>query len=476
MQSQRACAFIHASDFHLEQPPYGLADVPPDWRDRLLDCVHQGASRVFDAVLAHQADFLVLSGDILDWRAAGPRAVAFLLEQFHRLADAGINVYWAGSAIDAPDRWPTELTLPDNVHRFSPGHMDEFIVRRGGKPVARLVGTSRHRSRGARHGEWQLEVSPLFTIAVLHGTPSEESLKKRDIHYWALGGSHAAETVLPDEHRISRQPGTPQGRCPHEEGPHGCTLVEVDSDRRISLRPLETDVLRWHHETIALEPATDAEELELILHDRATSLVQAHPGLTWVIHWTIRSATGQGTSVLSSIGGVKQSPVMYQLRREGLDQRLLEGLRAQFGKPAPFEQDAQISAKTPLGQKATLGQKAGFGQKTALDQKVPLVPKATFGQVWSSGLDVEPSAAFPGAWYEQESFLGDFLRAVRHYQARPDERIDLGSALGDEPGEHLRQLTCLNDGATRQRVLQHVAQLGVDLLGGDLLGGKEAKA
>ena len=98
--------------------------------------------------------------------------------------------------------------------------------------------------------------------------------------------------------------------------------------------------------------------------------------------------------------------------------------------------------------------------------------QSQFGhQAWSAPLEIEPAETIPAPWYEQESFLGDFLRALKHYQTHPDEQIDLAAALGDEPVEHLRQLTRLHDAATRRRVLQHVAQMGVDLL-----GGKEAKA
>lgn len=416
MPGERAFSFVHASDFHLEQPPYGLAEASPEWRTRLLDAVQQSASRVFDTVLAHHADFLVLSGDIVDWRAAGPSAAAFLIDQFQRLADAGVGVYWAGSALDSPDRWPAELSLPENVHRFPTGHCEEFVVRRQGKPIARLVGVSRHKSRSPRPQDWQLEISPLATIAVQHGGVSEEALKRRDIHYWAVGSGHAAETLLSDETRIVRQAGTPQGRSPHEAGAHGCTLVDVDTDRGMILRSLDTDVLRWQNEIVVLDPGTTAEELELMLHDRVETLVQANPGLSWLIHWTVQPPSGDPGKVLAAL--------LYDLRREGLSRKLLEGMRTQF-----------------------------------------------HDQAWFTGLEIEPSAAFPAGWYAQESFLGDFLRAVQRYQSHPDERIDLASALGDEPGEHLKQLTCLNDGVARQRVLQHVAQLGVDLL-----GGKEAKS
>ena len=69
----RPFRFIHAGDFHLETPWGGVVEVPDQLRAPLIDSPYAAAARVFDTVLAEEADFLVLSGDIfhVEHRAAG---------------------------------------------------------------------------------------------------------------------------------------------------------------------------------------------------------------------------------------------------------------------------------------------------------------------------------------------------------------------------------------------------------------------
>ena len=78
--------FIHASDFHLEAPVYGLAEAPEPLREVLLEAPYRAANNVFDAALRHEVDFLVLAGDVVAPEAAGPRALIFLRDQFALLA------------------------------------------------------------------------------------------------------------------------------------------------------------------------------------------------------------------------------------------------------------------------------------------------------------------------------------------------------------------------------------------------------
>src|SRR5947208_10171007 len=135
--AHRAFSFVHASDLHLETPPYGLAEIPEHLRDNLLEAPYRAAERVFDLALSEKADFLVLSGDVLAASRTGPRGPSFLVKQFQRLRDRDIAVYWAAGQAEA-DGWPTHIDLPDNVHRFS-ASVREFTHRRGGLAVAHLV-------------------------------------------------------------------------------------------------------------------------------------------------------------------------------------------------------------------------------------------------------------------------------------------------------------------------------------------------
>ena len=136
--------FIHASDFHLERPLMGVAEVPDHLRELFLEAPYTAARRVFDAALAEDANFVVLSGGIVVPPDTGPRGPLLLAEQFARLAERGIGVYWAGSPIDPPEAWPAAVKLPQNVHFFPRGQVENLLVR-------------------ARRGRWRGWPAPVAT-------------------------------------------------------------------------------------------------------------------------------------------------------------------------------------------------------------------------------------------------------------------------------------------------------------------------
>ncbi len=86
--SNRPFRFLVAGDFHLEQPLGGVAEVPDHLRELFLDAPYTAARRAFDAALAEDADFVLLTGDILRPSDTGPRGPLFLVEQFLRLSRA----------------------------------------------------------------------------------------------------------------------------------------------------------------------------------------------------------------------------------------------------------------------------------------------------------------------------------------------------------------------------------------------------
>lgn len=399
--------FVHASDLHLELPPLGLAEVPEHLRELFTESAYWAAQRLFDTVLAEEAEFLVLSGDVLHGRHTGPRGPVFLLEQLRRLAERGIPVYWAGGSVDPPEAWPAAVRLPGKVHRFRRGKVEEFLHQRDGTPVARLIGISRDRRCSVRASDFHADGSGLFTIAVVHGAAEAAALKAREIHYWALGGRHQRSTLC-NAPRPAHYPGSPQGRRPEEPGPHGCTLVEVDEHGQSRLSLLPTDVMRWVGERIVVDEATGRDDLESMLRERMQTLVETTPAVDLLVSWTV---AGSG-------------PLPAQLRRGGLEAELLGWLRREYG----------------------------YGPPAA----------------WSVSLDVEPAATFPPEWYEQETIRGEFLRAIRRLQVNPDEPIDLESYMAEEYlAGVLSPAATIGQKPARDRVLREAAWLGVDLLSGE---------
>jgi DNA repair protein SbcD/Mre11 len=430
--AHRPFRFIHAGDFHLERPLAGVAEVPDHLRELFLESPYTAARRVFDAALTEDVQFVVLTGGICTPSLSGPRGPLFLAEQFVRLAQRGIGVYWAGSMIDLPDAWPAAVRLPQNVHFFPQGRVEELMVQDSAGPLARLAGTSCDDRRPWRAADFQpgaegdpkgdspifagakigtVPTAGLYTIAVAHGEIDLAVAQTRGLHYWALGGRHDRSTPLTGPQAV-HYCGTTQGRRPDEAGVHGCTLVQVDEQRQTRTSLIPTDAVRWMGERLAIDDGTTAADLETRLRDRLGALVDGAPNVATLISWTL---SGHG-------------PLLGPLRRGTLAGELLQRLRGDYGYRSP--------------------------------------------PAWSVSLGVEPAEMLPPEWYEQETIRGDFLRAIRRLQMNPGEPLGLDRYVSEpHRAGTLAALVALDAGPPRDGVLREAAALGVELLSGETENG-----
>ncbi len=393
--------FVQAGDFHLELPLSGLAEIPPQLRDVLVDAPFQAAEGVFHAALSEGVDFLVLCGDLLDAVRTGPRGPRFLQEQFERLAEREIAVYWAGGPVDPVEAWPEVVPLPENVHRFPTAEVAEFLFDRGARPPVRLLGRGRGEEARLRPGEFRPPDDAHFTIAVAHGKAPAAALERAGVDAWALGGRHTAKT-LRTEPAFIHYAGSPQGRKPTETGPHGGTLVEVDGHGRVRQRMLPTNTVRWCDERIVLPADARRSDLEHEIDERTARLTAAAGETELLIRWTI----------------LAEGPLLTDLRRGTLAVELVNAHRTRSaGRPG----------------------------------------------AWSVDLVAGPAGGIPDAWYRQESVRGDFLRslaALAESGAPPIGEDDLPEGIDAELAEAL--LCC--QGAARSRLLEEAAQWGADRL------------
>jgi hypothetical protein len=398
--------FVHAGDFHLERPPGGLAEVPEHLRVTIGEAPYRAAERVFDTAIKHRVDFLLLAGDVVAPHIAGPRSVVFLNEQFAKLADAGIRVYWAGSPTDDFDRWADLWPLPDHVYRFPTDRVERIIHHRAGEPLLQILGGSSGRLSGQRigriHGSDFVADGDLFAVAVAHGAVDSDSLARRPIPYWALGGEHARRSLLGGT-VTAHYCGSPQGRTPDETGPHGCTLVQVDDERRVRTTFVPTDAVRYCHERITLDSTVPGHSLISTIQERLSELLTDPFGPDLLIHWTLF-----GNDALAQ-----------ELRSAG-SAELLAKLRTDHGSKHPA--------------------------------------------AWSVEIDLG-TAHVAAEWFEEDTLLGEFLRSVKHCLEHPDERINLEDFLAERHlAGNLAHLASLNDSDLRRRVLTDAAALGIQLL------------
>lgn len=398
--------FVHASDFHLERTLGGLVSVPTWLRDDFIDAPFQAAENVFEVALKEDVDFVVLSGDILDVETAGPRAIDFLLRQFHRLLESKIKVYWSGGKVDDPDLWPAEITLPKNVHVFPTGGSQSVEYKRKKRVVATLVGRSCLTADKCRAADFSAPQSTGAKIAVAHGKFDKRSLQKQSFDYWALGSRHNEKTLY-QEQSAARYSGSPQGFTPEEVGPHGCSLVTIEHGR-VSCRNTPTQVIRWHREPIQLSADASRKDLEHSIRNQLKTLRSTRKGEDLaLITWTV-SCNGLLSKDLRN-GSTCTSILKSVTRDEGETDR-------------------------------------GFV---------------------SVAIENEPRT-IPDSQFEEESIMGDFLRTIRDYENEPDRIIDLAEYLPETTIRHevVSALTMASP-ADRKAILRRVAALGVELLSGE---------
>lgn len=402
--SEYGFRFLQASDLHLEQPIRGLTEIPDHLRDVIIDAPLVAAQRVFDTALRERVDFVILSGDIVAPRLAGPRAVAALVSSFERLNEAGIAVYWAGGGVDPPDHWPTAARLPSGVQVFPRSMTEEFTHIRSDKPIATILGRSADASIKWTPSDFQSEAGHLFNIVVLHGEYELSTLSRDHIDFWAMGGRHEQATLR--DTRPVHYTGTSQARSPKETGPRGCTIIHVDADRRVRTTFCPTDAIRFFHEVIELDDASTKAELEKELISRCQS-IQTHCGRPAMTTWELR-----GSSQVVPLGKQRQ-----------LAGELTDMLRTRFGKGA-----------TP---------------------------------VWTIDFEFahEP---LPAAWHDEDSLLGDYVRLVRDHGQNYTDWSQVVPAGVVWPDAFESGLPASTDQPTWEARMQQASVLGAQLLSGEL--------
>jgi exonuclease SbcD len=419
----RPFRFLQASDFHLDQPPHGLAEAPDHLLELLADAPYRAATRVFDLALSEEVDFVLLAGGLVDPHRAGPRGLKFLGEQFARLAEREIAVYWATSKSDAREQWPSNLRWPPNLHLFPGGRVERMVHARRSEPVCQIAGYSIDAASmidpealpSALHDELAAgRRSDLFAIVVAPHKLDPSMLAEMPVRYWAFGGDSTGSTLLDlaDPQRTARLSGSPQGRSPDATGPHGCTIVLVDEPGRFRIDTMPTDVVRWLHERVEVTATMTRSELDHLLHERVKAFIATTPDRALLIRSTL----------------VGEGPLLTTARRTGLAAELASSLRVEYGFRSPA--------------------------------------------VWTTSVEVEPPA-LSETWFEQETLLGDFVRAIRGHE-RSDAPLDIRAYLSEQQlSGPLVGYGAVVEPAARRSILRRAGWLGSDLLRSDYVGAKE---
>ncbi len=394
--------FIHASDFHLDLPMKGLTEIPGHLVETLASAAYTSAQKVFDLAISERVDFVILSGDLYDSELSHARASAFLLNQFQRLADKNITIYWCAGETDHPDRWPGAIELPENVITFSTSLVEQVEHRREGVKIARIMGSG-HDARRNEFENFTAPDSELFNIAVSYGELDESQIAGTRIQYWAMGGKHKVFKSEKTETIIS-YPGTPQGRSPREHGPHGFNVGRVDSSGKLRVQMVECDRVRWVNQKVVIQENVQINELKNELGERALKIIADSTEQLVLCQWQF----------------LTEGEFNPRLRGREWRDSLLKWLRDEFGR--------------------------------------------TDRSLWSSAVKIEPPQTLPLEWYEEDTILGEYLRATGRYQSDVSLKLNFHEHMPNTVENSLSQSFASLGEGQRDEVLRRATLLGIEYL------------
>ena len=394
--------FVHASDLHLDQSMRGLAELPKHLIEVLANAPYTAAEKIFDVAVGERVDFVLLSGDLFDSESGSARAAAFLLNQFERLKEKDIQIYWCAGETDHPDRWPSSIELPDNVMTFSSALVEQVDHRRDGKTIARIFSSGYDPKRRSADAFAALD-RDIFSVALGHGEFDSTTVGGNNIQYWALGGRHKASKLeKPDS--VVVYPGTPQGRSPKESGIHGFKLCRVDSAGKIRVQTVESDRVRWLPQKVAIDEQVRIDELKNELGERSLKIMTDTTEQVILCKW-----------FLATDGDFNP-----RIRSREWKAELLDWLRDEFGR-------------------------SDHG-------------------LWSVNLTVESPKNLPIEWYEEDTILGEYLRATGRYQSDDSLKVNFHDYMPKTvDGTMTNGLGQLSNNR-REDVLRQAIMVGVEYL------------
>ncbi len=395
--------FIHASDFHLDVSISGLSELPVHLTHALANAPYEAAQKVFDLALAERVDFVLLSGDLFDFESGNARAASFLLGQFERLAEKDIHVYWSAGQCDQPDRWPSSIELPDNVVTFSSTVVEQLDHRRDGETIARIIasGFDPQRKSGA---DFSIPDGDVFTIALTHGEFESSSLDNQNVRYWALGGRHQS-SELEQSGTMVVYPGTPQGRTPKESGVHGFKICRIDSVGKLRVQNVEADRVRWIPQRVAIMEHVQLDELKNELGERALKIMTDTTDQVVLCNWFLAT----------------DGEFNPRIRKREWKQNLLDWLRDEFGR-------------SDRG-------------------------------LWSVSVKIRAPKNLPIQWYEEDTLLGEYLRATGRYQSDDSLKLNLYEYMPQTVQNKVTSGMELVLDVNRVEILRNAMMVGVEYLG-----------
>ncbi len=250
---------LHLADVHFDTTFSCRSD---QLRVRLREAIRESFVRAMDVAVEERVDAVIVAGDFFDGSRLSFATEKILVDQFRRLGEFGIRVFYAcGNHDPASLRSRAgSIALPENCMVFESASPETVEIRdRAGTLIGRVTGAGHETAREDRNlaSAFPAADGDVPHIGILHtmvtsaaladshdryAPCSVDDLTSRGYDYWALGHIHHRQAIDPEEK--AWYPGSIQGRSPRETGARGGLLVDVfraspPQVRFVQLAPLE---------------------------------------------------------------------------------------------------------------------------------------------------------------------------------------------------------------------------------------------
>ena len=270
-----AMRLLHAASVQLDVPLRGVGSVPRDLLDLVSTATLTAWDRLIDAAVTHDVDALLLTSDTFDAEASSLAADVALRQGLEKLAEREIAVFVVPGPRDPLAAWQEIPFLPENVTIFdspwdSPVDLSDrgqtkwtiFPASSSGTEAPspeqdKLRALRKPGSNGPRPVTvgmlWEAEGAVADAGAIT--TPRAAAL---DV---LLCSDRSGSSARPNGEVMIRRQAAPQGMTPAEIGARGATLIEADSNRKLSARLLSLAPIRRERLTARLEGVRHRDDL-----------------------------------------------------------------------------------------------------------------------------------------------------------------------------------------------------------------------
>ncbi|WP_419883350.1 metallophosphoesterase family protein [Peribacillus sp. B-H-3] len=247
--------FLHAADLHLDSPYSGLKMLPAAILEKVRESAFQSFQGMIDAAIRHEADFILLAGDLYDGENRSLRTQVRFRSEMERLKKNGISAYIIHGNHDHLGGSWIQVEYPENVHVFA-GNTEMKIHIAKDRTAVSIYGCSYSKRHVPEKivDTYQKIQGADYHIGMLHGNLEGSSghspyapfsltnLEEKDFDYWALG--HIHKRMVISKNPLAIYPGSVQGRNRKETGKKGCYLIRMEGEAR-SYSFIETSHLNW---------------------------------------------------------------------------------------------------------------------------------------------------------------------------------------------------------------------------------------